>query len=310
MFDHLRLSYLVFAVRDLARWRRFAGDFLGLPAPVRNIDGSLGYRIDGQAQRLILQQGNADDLAALGWEVNDEEVLRAITVAAGKAGARPEEADAAHCHARRVGRLLRFSDPAGNVNEIVIAPEQASTPFRSEAFPGGFRTGAMGLGHAVLVARDRPAMERFYRDVFGFGVSQRLDVSLGPITMQGTFLYANPRHHSLALFDMPVRKRLQHFMLEAVAVHDVGVALERARAMKVPVTLDLGQHPAPDSTLSFYGRTPSGFEFEIGTGAGLLEAGVDGEVQTVTSDWGHRPSLSAKLRVAGTWAVERLGLAA
>lgn len=69
---------------------------------------------------------------------------------------------------------------------------------------------------------------------------------------------------------MPVRKRLQHFMLEAVAVQDVGIALERARRMKVPVTLDLGQHPAPDGTVSFYGRTPSGFEFEIGTGSGLL----------------------------------------
>lgn len=309
MFDHLRLSHLVFAVRDLARWRRFAGDFLGLPEPVRNTDGSLGYRIDGQAQRLILTEGESDDLAAIGWEVNDEQVLGAIAAAAAEAGAAPEEASA-DCGARRVARLVRFSDPAGNINEIVIGPEQAASPFQSEKFPSGFRTGAMGLGHAVLVARDRAGMERFYRGVFGFGVSQRLDFSIGPIGMQGTFLYANPRHHSLALFDMPVKKRLQHFMLEAVAIQDVGMALERARKMKVPVTLDLGQHPAPDGTLSFYGRTPSGFEFEVGTGSGLLPEGIDGEVQTVTSDWGHRPSLSAKLRMAGTWAVERLGLAA
>lgn len=310
MFDHLRLSHLVFAVRDIGRWRRFTEGFLGLPAPVENVDGSHGYRIDGQVQRLILKQGDADDLAALGWQVNDESVLQAIASAARVAGAAPVEGDAADCAARRVVRLIRFADPAGNTNEVVIGPEQAASDFRSAHFPSGFRTGAMGLGHAVLVARDKPKMERFYRDVFGFGVSQRLDVSIGPIGMQGTFLYANPRHHSLALFDMPVKKRMQHFMLEAVAVQDVGMALERARKMKVPVTLDLGQHPAPDSTLSFYGRTPSGFEFEIGTGSGLLPEGIDGEVQTLTSDWGHHPSLSAKLRMAGTWAAERLGLAA
>ncbi len=310
MFDHLRLGHLVFAVRDLPRWRRFLEDFLGLPAAGTNPDGSIGYRVDGQAQRLILRQGEADDLAALGWEVNDESVLSAIVAAARAAGSAPEEAGAADRAARRVARLVRFADPAGNVNEIVIGPEQSSSPFRSEHFPSGFRTGGMGLGHAVLVARDRAVMERFYRDVFAFGVSQRLEVSLGPVAVRGTFLYANPRHHSLALFDMPVRKRLQHFMLEAVAVQDVGIALERARRMKVPVTLDLGQHPAPDGTVSFYGRTPSGFEFEIGTGSGLLPEGIDGAVQTVTSDWGHHPSLSAKLRMAGAWAAERLGLAA
>lgn len=88
------------------------------------------------------------------------------------------------------------------------------------------------------------------------------------------------------------------------------MAPQRARKMRVPVTLDLSRHPAPDSTLSFYGWTPSGFEFEVGTGSGLLPEGIDGEVQTLTSERGHHPSLSAKLRVAGSWAVERLGLAA
>lgn len=58
MFDHLRLGHLVFAVRDLPRWRRFLEDFLGLPAAGTNPDGSIGYRVDGQAQRLILRQGS------------------------------------------------------------------------------------------------------------------------------------------------------------------------------------------------------------------------------------------------------------
>jgi catechol 2,3-dioxygenase-like lactoylglutathione lyase family enzyme len=174
----------------------------------------------------------------------------------------------------------------------------------------GFLTGALGFGHAVMVARDLPRIEAFYRDVFDLRVSQRLDTRLGPITAKGTFLYSNPRNHSLALFDMPVHRRLQHFMLEANALQDVGMARERAGKLGVPVTLDLGQHPDPDNTLSFYGRTPSGFEFEIGAGAGLIETENFEEVLlNVTSGWGHRPSLGAKLRLVGSYLGERLGVA-
>ena len=310
MFGKMRLSYLVLEVRDLARWRRFAGEFLGLPEPDANPDGSIGYRTDEQAQRLILQPGPADDVAALGWEADDAGVADTISARAAAAGAAVAPGSAAEAAARRVASLSRFADPQGVCNEIVLAPARAATPFRSALFRGGFLTGELGFGHAVMVARDLPRIEAFYRDVFGFKVSQRLDTRLGPIRAQGTFLYANPRNHSLALFDMPVHRRLQHFMLEANALQDVGMARERAARLGVPVTLDLGQHPDPDNTLSFYGRTPSGFEFELGAGAGLIEAEEFEEVLLdVTSGWGHRPSLGAKLRLVGSYLGERLGVA-
>jgi biphenyl-2,3-diol 1,2-dioxygenase len=310
MFGKVRLSYLVLEARDLARWRRFAGEFLGLPEPVVNGDGSIGYRIDDQAQRLVLAQGPADDVAALGWEADSVGVADAICARAAAAGATPALGTAAEAAARRVAELRRFTDPQGVVNEIVLAPARADTPFRSTGFPGGFLTGDLGFGHAVMIARDLARIERFYTDVFGLKVSQRLETSLGPITAKGAFLYSNPRNHSLALFDMPVHRRLQHFMLEANALKDVGAAWERAKRLKVPVTLDLGQHPEPDGTVSFYGRTPSGFDFEIGAGAGLIDEDFQAVNLNVTSGWGHHPSLAMRLRMMGSYLGERLGLAA
>jgi hypothetical protein len=61
----------------------------------------------------------------------------------------------------------------------------------------------------------------------------------------------------------------------------------------VPISLTLGQHPAPDPTVSFYAATPAGFDFEIGAGGGLVhEDWIPGSAGAST--WGHRPTLRLK----------------
>ena len=163
------------------------------------------------------------------------------------------------------------------------------------------------MGHAVLVSRDLEAMERFYAGALGFGVTERLETRVGPITVRGVFLHCNARHHSLALFDLPSARRLHHFMLQANAHMDVGRAFERARERKVPLSLDLGQHPAPDGTFSFYGMTPSGFDFEVGAGSGEIEPQAWSVVRTTqTSSWGHKPQWRLKWRMVSALVSQRL----
>src|SRR6185295_7950015 len=158
----LALAYLRFGVRKPARWTRFAQQMLGLPAPCENTDGSLGFRIDDAAQRLLISEDRADDLSALGLECADDAVLDALLHRLAHAGIGSTPGDAALCRARRVRRLNRVFDPEGNAVELCVGLERVATPFVSEAFPGGFCAGALGLGHAVLVSRDIAAMERFY----------------------------------------------------------------------------------------------------------------------------------------------------
>jgi catechol 2,3-dioxygenase-like lactoylglutathione lyase family enzyme len=174
---------------------------------------------------------------------------------------------------------------------------------------GGFNTSDLGLGHAVLNTQDLSSMERFYVSALGFAVTERLDARVGPITVRGTFLHCNRRHHSIALFCLPIAKRLHHFMLEANEIMDVGRAYELARHLGVPLSLGLGQHPDPDGTFSFYGSTPSGFDFELGAGGRLLPAATWREQHTsVTSSWGHRPTLRAKWNMVRALTARRLGL--
>jgi biphenyl-2,3-diol 1,2-dioxygenase len=302
----LKLGYLAFAVRRPERWHAFCRTMLGLPEPVTNLDGSLGYALDGEArQRLIVEEGKADDLAAIGLDCADLDALLARLTTLGIA---TERAPSSLGNARRVARLHLLSDPMGNRIELHSGAEAADKPVASAEMPGGYRTGALGMGHAVLVSRDLAAMERFYVDALGFGVSERLAAKVGPIQVRGTFLHCNRRHHSLALFDLPLRKRLHHFMLQAERLADVGAAFERAQRTRVPLSLELGQHPDPDGTFSFYGRTPSGFDFEIGAGGQEIEpAGWQEHTTDITSVWGHKPKLGLQLRMAKELVVRGLG---
>lgn len=295
----LRLGYLVFEVRRPARWVAFCQQMLGLPEARQNEDGSLGWQIDEACQRLVVRQGPADDLAAIGLQCADEAVLQRLLQRLQQAGVAVRSADATLRRSRRVRSLHHCTDPAGNRVELFTDPEPAAQAFSSQHFPAGFQTGTQGLGHAVLVTHDVAAMEAFYTGVLGFGVTERLATKVGPISFRGVFLHCNERHHSLALFDLPLRRRLHHFMLQACRLSDIGCAFERARRHKVPLSLGLGQHPDPDGTFSFYGATPSGFDFEIGAGSQTIEpAGWQAQVTDVTSTWGHAPKLRLQMQMA------------
>jgi len=295
----LRLGYLVFEAKRPDRWADFCERTLGLPAPLVNPDGSRGWQLDAQAQRLIVQAGPADDVAAIGLHCASDAALETLAGRIRQAGLPLHEGDAALCTARRVRRLVRTTDPAGNAVELFVEPDEAAHPFVSAAFPEGFRTGDLGLGHAVLVSDDLAAMEAFYAGVLGFGVTERLATRVGPIDVRGTFMHCNARHHSIALFDLPLPKRMHHFMLQAARLADIGLAFERAQRHKVPLSLGLGQHPDPDGTFSFYGATPSGFDFEIGAGTHDIEPhGWQVQHTQATSSWGHKPQLRMQLNMA------------
>lgn len=303
----LRLGYLVFDVSRPARWATFCQQMLGLPPPLRHADGSLGWQIDDACQRLIVRQSPADDLGAIGLQCADDAVLDALVHRLQRGGIAVQAADASLRLARRVQRLHLCSDPAGNTVELFSGLAPAPQAFASAAFPAGFQTGDLGLGHVVLVARETAPLEAFYTGLLGFGVTERLAARTGPLDFRGVFLHCNARHHSLALFELPLRKRVHHFMLQASRLNDIGVAFERAQRHRVPLSLSLGQHPDPDSTFSFYGATPSGFDFEIGAGSQTIDpAGWQAQDTTTTSSWGHAPTLRLKLQVAAAMLASKL----
>ena len=284
-----QLGYLGLEVSDLTAWERFAVEVLGLELARRAADGSLALRMDWFEQRILLHPGRSDDVAYLGFEAACDADLEDLRDLLAREGFAVAEADATLAAKRCVSRLLCLSDPSGIPIEIFCGASIARTPFRSSTVASGFVAADEGFGHVVISAKDAAATEHFYVDLLGMRLSDRVRVPIaGGGTFDVTFLHANARHHSLGFMVAPTPKRLHHFMLEVVSDDDVGRARDRGLEAGAALSMDLGKHPN-DRMLSFYMKTPSGFDVEIGAGAVKIDD-TTWRVRTYDhpSLWGHK----------------------
>lgn len=280
-----KLGYLGLEVSDLGAWRRFAQDLLGLSAGTTRPDGALPFQMDEYAHRLILHEGPADDVSYIGWELVDRAAVDALAGRLEQARVGVHSGTESEISARGVAHLLWFEDPNGIRTEIFHGPSMAREPFFSDRIRSGFRTADQGMGHVLVNASDSDETERFYRDVLGFTLTDYVDTE----AFHGVFLHVNPRHHSFAFAELPLKKRLHHVMLEVNSIDDVGLAFDRCHELGVPLQRTIGRHQN-DRMVSFYGYTPSGFCFEVGWGGREIDdRNWEVRVYPGASDWGHRP---------------------
>jgi 3,4-dihydroxy-9,10-secoandrosta-1,3,5(10)-triene-9,17-dione 4,5-dioxygenase len=112
------------------------------------------------------------------------------------------------------------------------------------------------------------------------------------------FLRCTPRHHSVALTYVGPVSALHHVAFEVGDIDQVGYALDRAVRAGHAITASLGRHKN-DRMLSFYLRSPAGFEVEIGCGGRLVDdlTWVENEVAG-GDEWGHHGLSGASLEGA------------
>jgi 3,4-dihydroxy-9,10-secoandrosta-1,3,5(10)-triene-9,17-dione 4,5-dioxygenase len=288
------LGYLRIEATDIEAWRSFGLKMLGMVEGRGPEAGALYLRMDEFPARLVIVPGRHDRLLATGWEVAGEGELRDLGRALDAAGVAVKEGSAAELEQRRVGALLRFEDPAGNMLEAFSGAALEARPAVSP-YGNRFVTGGMGLGHVVLPAPEEQAALAFYTAVLGFRLrdSMRMAPELfgrpaggPPLWMR--FLGCNHRHHSLALAPFPAPAGLVHLMVEVATLDDVGRAMERCARRGTPLSATLGRH-ANDLMVSFYVRTPGGFDVEYGTdGLAVDDATWVSRETTAISLWGHR----------------------
>jgi 3,4-dihydroxy-9,10-secoandrosta-1,3,5(10)-triene-9,17-dione 4,5-dioxygenase len=156
-----------------------------------------------------------------------------------------------------------------------------------------FVTGDQGMGHVVLPVGDDEAALEFYRDTLGFRLRDSMSmpgefVGKDPGSKAWLrFLGINPRHHSLAFLPMPNDAKCVHIMFEVEDLDDVGRALERVRKHEAPLSATLGRH-MNDEMVSFYVRSPAGFDVEFGTeGLQVDDQKWVARESTAVSYWGH-----------------------
>ena len=279
------LGYAGFTSPRHEEWLDWGPTYLGLEvAARRGSDGAVRLRMDDNEYRLAIHPGDRDDLAYIGWTVDspaDLATLERRLRAAGLEVTRESEL----CAERGVVELISFHDPFGLRNEVAWGLTAYPHSFRPGRPMDGFVTGDGGLGHIVLITPSLEQSEGFYCGLLGLGLTDEIQPTDGP---RIHFYHCNPRHHSLAMAEIPGITGVQHVMLETRSLDDVGTALDLLKADGQTIQMDMGRH-TNDRMTSFYVRTPAAFDIEYGWG-GLL---VDHEHSrphryASISVWGHQ----------------------
>ena len=275
------LGYLGIGTDKLDDWVDFATNWLGMQAVDRGA-GVRAFRMDDRKQRLVVDRALPEGQRYFGWEVADAAALDALAARLEDAGVAVTREPSALADQRFVSGLISFADPAGNRLEAFHGPQVADAAFMPGRSISGFRTGPLGMGHAVLTVTDVDAALTFYLDVLGFRIS---DFIRTPITAY--FLHTNARHHSLALFHAP-HVGMHHLMVELYSFDDVGQGYDIALGEREKIVATLGRHPN-DLITSFYMRTPSDILVEYGWGGLEVNDATwqPQEMKSVVSFWGH-----------------------
>lgn len=288
------LGYLGVRSDRLDDWTDFAAGHLGMQRIDRG-GRQLAFRMDDLHQRLVISDEPGETLAFMGWQVDSPDDLSTIGARLEQAGHAVEHGTRDLADRRYVADLIFTHDPAGNRLEFFHDPMRCDDPFQPGRPISGFRTDPLGMGHAVLHAKDATALLSFYRDLLGFGVS---DYGLDPIPMY--FFHVNGRHHSFAVIGSG-REGFHHFMVEYTNLDDVGQGFDLAQ-QRDEVAYTLGRH-TNDWTTSYYASTPSGFFVESGWGTRVIDPATWQPEETFDgpSLWGHdRPYLPDDMRAKFT----------
>jgi 3,4-dihydroxy-9,10-secoandrosta-1,3,5(10)-triene-9,17-dione 4,5-dioxygenase len=274
----LSLGYLRLDATDIEAWKVFGRDFLGLMLVEGKDPESLYFRMDDYPVRFTVTPGAEAKATALGFEVRNRGHLDEVVKAVEEFGIKVTPGSDEECADRRVTAFVKFNDPAGLPVELFYGPirdhVRPLTPLVSE-----FVTGDMGMGHVIVTAEDPKAEWEFYSKALGF-VERN---TMGPVIFAG----CNPRHHTFGIAPRPGPGALIHFMIEAATIDDVGMAIDRAAALNVPMMSSLGKH-TNDHMVSFYVYSPELYAVEFGWN-GMRCDGEESTYQiTKGAFWGHK----------------------
>jgi len=279
----LQLGYLGFSSTELSQTAAFFSEVLGVELLEGGHQGAR-LRLDDRVWRFSVEEGQANDVTYVGFDVPDLETLRQLGERLESLGHTVEEGSDELVEDRGVTRLLTVTDPDGLPVELAYGPRSsAGRPYVSP-IGARFVTGKLGVGHVVLSTKDLPGCLRFYCEGLGFRVTDFADIpaDTGEVR-QVTFLRCNPRHHSLALVPADLPRRLRHIMVELASVDDVGRLYDRALEAGA-VVRGIGRH-TNDGMLSFYAHAPGDIEIEIGCEGRLID-----DNEWTISRYGGRPS--------------------
>jgi biphenyl-2,3-diol 1,2-dioxygenase len=296
MRHDLELAYLGIEVPDPDSLTPFFAEVIGLVPGDPGPSGTVTWRNDDKARRLVVEPGRANDARYVGFAALDDDAFDAAVRRLAAAGFAVEDGSDDERSMRRVQRLVSTMAPWGVRVELTAGLADAVTPYTSPLMPAGFLTGGVGFGHVVFATTAFDESHGFLTEGLGMMQSDWLEMEIAEdISLEVRFYHCNPRHHTVALakapFELP--QKLHHVMFETNSRDDVGAAFDRAWASGLGIPNGLGMHDN-DRMFSFYVASPAGFQVEVGYGARTISDGWDDNRRyDRISAWGHQPLRTA-----------------
>ena len=292
VFGNVHLGYIVIETNKFSDWRRFGVDAIGMHLDELSTD-ALRFRLDDHACRFLLQRGPAEDAIAVGWHIDDHATFDQILDRVTRHDVPVIEGTADEAALRGVERLWRFPGPKGLTQEIFTTPivEKAPPTMRSN----GFVTGEGGMGHVAISTTNPAQLRGYYNTVFDARLTDCIDETISGVKLKIRFLRVNERHHSVAIASVqqlavdPIRTRIQHLNIQVAELDDMVDSYQRVKELGFDMALAVGQH-TNDRELSYYAKTPSGFEWEVGWNPILVDESTwEPTTHQSISIWGHTP---------------------
>ena len=292
VFGSVHLGYVVIETNKITDWKRFGRDAIGMHLDDMAPD-TIRFRLDDNECRVLVRRGPAEDVVALGWQLDDQVTFHEISRRVVDHGVPTVQGTDEEEKLRGVERFLRFPGPNGLDQEIYTIARTAPLPLD---IPGsGFVTGAGGMGHLAITTKKPHQVRGYYNHVFDARLSDYIDETINGMKLKIRFLRVNERHHSVAIASVntlpinPIRTRVQHVNVQVAALDDMVTSYQRVKKLGFNMALSVGQH-TNDKELSYYALTPSGFEWEVGWNPiAVNEATWKPTTHRGISIWGHTP---------------------
>jgi 2,3-dihydroxybiphenyl 1,2-dioxygenase len=293
VFGNVHLGYVVIETDKFADWRRFGQDAIGMhyDDTLRDV---VRFRLDDNECRFLLQRGPAEDVIALGWQLDDDATFDEILSRVTRHGVPVTEGTPEEAALRGVERLVRFPGPNGLKQEICTSAHTGTTPLDMRV-TNGFVTGEAGMGHVAITSKKPHQMRGYYDTVFDARPTDFIDETISGVKLKIRFLRVNRRHHSVAIAAVnrlpinPIRTRVQHLNVQVADLDDMTASYQRVKELGFHMALSVGQH-TNDKELSYYAMTPSGFEWEVGWNPIAVDENTwEPTTYHGISIWGHTP---------------------
>jgi len=284
------LGYLGFESPDAKEWESFGPEIFGLGLADPGPDGTVYLRMDDRHHRIAIHPGAENRLAYIGWELRDRKAFRDAITELDTKGYPYELGTPEECEERTVTGIIRLRDPHDFVHELFYAAMFTAGSFIPGKPSHGFVAGSDGVGHVVMVVPQwSDDMDAFVNDILGMELFAGY---LAPTPDGGLFgpqfFRCNPRSHALGYVTIPGLKGVQHIAIEGKSLDDVGKAYDLVQERDMQITMTLGRHMM-DTLVSFYMRSPTGFDIEFGAGGVVLDDETFVQEKPSTPEvWGHK----------------------